>query len=211
MQSYLPRTGYAFSAWGQNFKDKCFTDQVTLGLSPAEFTSIEDAANAYTAAFDAVETTKLAYEGAVAAKRLAHEAATEIFQTFAMEFKANPNLTPELKASLGLKVNPTPSGPVQIPTNLTATAFTNGTIKLRWDRNGNAQKTMFKIQAQFEGETQWQIIDTITATRYTVQNVVLGQPITFRIIASRGGANSDASNAVGVFTNDIPVSLEVAA
>jgi len=211
MQSYLPKSGSLFSAWGQNFKDVCFANQVTLNLTAPEFTSIEDAANNYTAAFDAAEVARLAYEGAVAAKRSAHEAATAIFQTFAMEFKANPDLTPELKASLGLKVNPTPSGPVQIPTNLTATPFTNGTIKLRWDRNGNAQNTLFKIQAMYQGETEWQIVDTITATRYTVQDAVLGQPVTFRIIASRGGTNSGASNAVGVFTSESPVELEVAA
>ncbi len=201
MAAYLPAREANFVFWGQNFKNISFANQVALNLTAPEFAEIEDAANGCDAALAAVIVAKDVLAGAVAAKREAFETANEVFRRYGMEFKNNPTVSEELKGQLGLNVNPTPAGSVAIPLDFTATPFTNGTVKLAWNRNGNPYRTVFKIESQAAGESTWTMVDSVTASRYTVADAPVGQQMTYRVRASRGGVTSGASNSSTVYPN----------
>jgi|GEM_PF-5777473 len=209
MPGYLPRREANFVFWGQHFKDVSFANQAALGLSPAEFAEIEDAANACQAAFEAVEVAKDVLAGAVFAKRTAFEAATETFRTYGMDFKNNPSVSEDLKGQLGLNVNPSPAGAVTAPIDFAATADTNGTARLIWNRNGNAQRTVFKIEARAAGESTWTMVDSVTASKYTVQDAPVGVQMSYRVRASRGGVTSGASNSSTIYPNPESMALQL--
>lgn len=209
MATYMPGGENEYLVWQNNFSSVAGDNATALGLSAGEISTIETAATNYANALTAIEGAKLAYHAAVNAKNAAASASRETLRQFAMEFKNNPSVSLSLKTSLGLNMTITPLGPVVPPSDLTATAYTNGVNSLKWQRNGNRQ-TIFIIEALNDGASEWAIVGQCTKTSIEFEGCTVGQGVTYRVRAMRGDVQSAPSNFASVYIEE-PPELELAA
>lgn len=203
MANYMPATEGAYLVWQNNFVSVAGDNAATLGLSAGEVSTITTATANFASAYDAVEAAKLAYQAAILTKKAAEAASRETLRQYAMEFKNNPSVSLALKTNLGLNMTITPLGPVVPPSDLTATAYTNGVNRLKWKRNGNRQ-TVFIIEALYAGSSEWTIVGQATKTSIDFEDCVVGQGVTYRVRAMRSAVESAPSNFASVYIEDAP-------
>lgn len=196
---YIPGSDSLFNEWGITFKDGTFANLATCGLTPAQFAEIEDAANAFTAAYEASQAAKATAHGLVVTKDEVRASAEAIFRQYAQMIVNNPAVPTALKGQLNLTIAPTPAGPVVPPANLNVTGYANGANELKWNRNGNGAGTIFVIEAKIGAETEWTQIGTTTKTKFTSGGNTPGEQAAYRIYATRGDETSEPSNEAIVY------------
>ena len=74
----------------------------------------------------------------------------------------------------------------------------NGSVKLKWDRNGNAQTTMFVVETSADGAA-WTFLKTTTRCSYLAEGFAPGAAAYFRVTATTSTASSLPSLPVGVY------------
>jgi len=201
---YLPGPDGLFNEWGINFKDKTFTHQVALGLSPAQFAEIEDAANAFTAAYEASQEAKSNAHALVTTKDEVRAASEAVFRTYGQMIVNNPGVSTTLKGQLNLTIAPTPSGPVATPLDLSVAGTANGFNSLKWNRNGNNYTTTFIIEAKIGSATEWAQIGATTKASFATGGNAPGVEARYRVWAIRGSETSEPSNEAVVYSEDVP-------
>ena len=101
---------------------------------------------------------------------------------------ANPNVTAGMIAALDLssrattRTRITPKTPTDLGTNLLPT----GAILLKWTRSGNPQGVVFRIEERAP-TGDWTMVEETTATRIVLAGYPLGEPVAFRVVASKSG------------------------
>ena len=211
MPSQFPSCDALFANWGENFALVCNANAATLGLDAGDLAEIDGAAAEFAAAYEESEAAKLRLRGAIATKDEKRDASLQVYQRFARQFAANPDIPATLRGELGLKVGQGSLGPVQPPSELSATGFSNGENRLVWNRNGNAQGTVFVIEARLAGSSNWEFVDVTTKTRYVDGPRTPGVEVRYRVYAKRGGAQSSISNIAVVYPGLPAASLRAAA
>ena len=142
-----------------------------------------------------------AHLSATSAKDAARARFTSEIRELVREIQGAPNVTTPLALALGLKPRKVPrvkSAPAA-PQKLTAKAAPNGVHTLQWQRMGNKPNTTFEIEAQTGDSAAWQIVGSVTATRFTHYGQVPGVKITYRVTARRAKMVSAASNLATVY------------
>ena len=135
-------------------------------------------------------------KAATEAKNMSKTGLIDNARTLARQIQARPGVPDNLKEQLGLNVaDPIPSPLIpQQPTEFSATIGAGGLCSMRWNRNGNAQGTVFLIESSQNFSTGWQINATSTKTTYEMQlPFPIGQNY-FRIRAQKGEVTSEPSN-----------------
>lgn len=211
MPSQFPTQDALFADWGENFAQVCSANAVALGLDAGELAEIDAVTAEFAVAYDESEAAKRQLRGAIATKDEKREASLLVYQRFARQFAANPAIPATLRGELGLKVGPGSLGPVQTPSELSATGFGNGENRLVWNRNGNAQGTVFVIEAQTAGSGVWEFVDVTTKARYVDSPRTPGVEIRYRVVAKRGSVQSAVSNVAIVYAGLPASSLRAAA
>ena len=87
----------------------------------------------------------------------------------------------------------------QTPTDLVVEGFSNGTNKLKFNRNGNKKNTVFIIEAKSGDAVDFVIVGTTTKTTFEHKNQKPGVKTVYRVRAQRGGDYSDYSNLATVY------------
>lgn len=199
MPAYYSISETAFRAWFNNFVTTAATNQLPLGLTPAQVTTLNNAKTAYQNAVAAQITAYNNAEAATLTKDAAYRAAFDLVKLWAPQWQANPSISNELRLQLGLVVRdsgPSPR-PVFAVSDFSGSGNGVGTIKLRWKANGNAPGVTYLVQSRPQGGA-WTLLAATTKTRIALGN----QPIAateFRVIAERRGVMSDPSYAVVVY------------
>ena len=196
---YAPRGDAQFSDWATQVKNVAFTNQVALGLTPAQFAQIEDAANDFAAALTASNAAKDFAAGEVILKDEQRAVSEGVLRELCQMILANPSVSSGLKSQLGLNVTPTPYGPVPVPTEFSALAMSNGGVSFLWNRNGNPSTTTFALEAKYGTSSEWVLVTNTTKTRLTLGGFTPGDQVTFRVTASRGGETSLPSTEVLIY------------
>jgi hypothetical protein len=209
----IPRSDGAFNSFVTTFATVASANALPLGLSLPQVGAITAAATDFTAAYNASEASKATTKGLVAAKDSVRSSSEAVIRSFAKQFLANPDVSPALKGQLGLNVNPTPLGPVAVPTDLSATGFGNGTNQLKWKRNGNASGTIFTVEAKIGSATEFSLLSVTTTTKFSHMGQTPGTQVVYRVTAQRGGVVSGPSNEAVVYSNSEAeaLNLELAA
>lgn len=187
----IPRKDAQFLTWLENFSTVTAANATTLGLTTGQVTTLAAYVTLFQNAYEANELGKVAAKSLVADKDSKRVAAEAMARTYAKQFLANPNIPVLLKGDLGLKVAPTPLGPVSVPTDLAVNSLANGTNKLKWKRDGNAQSTSFVIEAASTLTGPYTIIGTTTQAKFSVSGNLPGTVVYYRVSAQRGGTASD--------------------
>ncbi len=99
---------------------------------------------------------------------------------------ADPTLTDAEFASVGLAMRPVRRRrrAPEAPGALVAKVQTAASVALKWYRNGNDSRTLYRIEV-LEGSA-WRLLDTVTQTKYVHQNVDLTTRPCYRVQAQRG-------------------------
>jgi len=201
MPTYYELGESAFRAWFDNFVATATAsgNVGVLGLSPADVTNFTTTNTNYSADVAAYTAAHDASEAATTSKNASYRAAFDLVKLWANKWQANPAVTPELKQQLGLVVrdtSPTPR-PLFAPTAMSGSGNGVGTVRLRWNSNGNLPGVTYLVQSRPVGGS-WSLLTASTKTRIAIANLAM-VPTEFRVIAERRGLLSEPSYAVVIY------------
>lgn len=151
-------------------------------------------------------------KSAVAGKNADRATVLAGITTIAAKLYANPSLDDAALTKAGFAPRPVKGGRTtpKTPTDLVATAFSDGRVSLKWGRNGSSQATVFTVWAI--GSTgDWHAVSSGTKTKVTIPGFTPGQFQSFKVTASVNNQTSPASNIASIYESGSTVTLSVAA
>lgn len=202
----------ALNAAAQHFATTCDTNKVVLGLTVPDLAEIAGAAVAFGTSLTTLADAKALAEGARESKDVQRTATKAIISKWAKTFRANPAVPDGLLTTLQVAPH-IPSGvktPPTVPLGLDVMSDGNGNIKITWKRNGNIRNTQFIIQYRTGPAEPW--VQLGTSLKRTFDTTwTPGVYVAYRVIATRRGLSSPASNAYVMWDGESEVTLKLAA
>lgn len=186
-------------------------DEILFPGGTPEVDAFTGAGNAYVNAQAAQIAAEVAAKNATVAKNAAKKAWLELVKPYNNAWQLNPLVTEAIKTALQLPVRTGPgsvTAPVT-PTNVIVTPNANGTVDVRWKRNGNSSATTFIIEQQI-GST-WSGVFAATTTKAHMSGFAPGVPATFRIRAVKGQMSSAPTPTFSIYSGEEGMALKIAA
>ncbi|MCE9559177.1 MAG: fibronectin type III domain-containing protein [Armatimonadetes bacterium] len=183
----------------KNLAATAATEAAALSLTPSELTTLQNVATDFGDANLAVQAAYDAYRAALETRKIAEAAAESLTRGYNRQWQ-NTGVPASVIASLGLPVHesgPTFSPPAS-PLTLSATAFSNGEVKLKWKRNGNIDGTQFVVETSADGQI-WQFLTVSTSSRLSLNHFEPGVRVYFRVYAKRRTEVSAPSPATVIY------------
>lgn len=178
----------------------CGPEPESYGLTEATVTDLVEANTALDDAVSEYETLKVALRAALENRDARQSAVVSKVAAIARSIYSEAGLTPTQISATGLKVHdtvPTRSG-VNTPGDLSAAPSSLGYVKLKWDRRGNKQNTVYLVQASYDG-LSWETIHATPRITATLGLFPPGERRYFRILAQRAGKTSYPTPTVGIY------------
>lgn len=197
----LPSKDAEYAPWLINFASVATANATLLNLTSGQTTTLTSFANAFQAAQVDSLAKKAASKGATAIKKGLRATTEDLYRPTAKLIAANPNIPADLKAELGLSVEPVVAGPVAPAANLVAEGLSTGENVLRWKRNGNTSTTIFRIEARFGTSMTWTFVANSSRVRFIHEGQTPGVQVRYRIISQRGMLQGSPSNDAVVYDN----------
>jgi len=201
MRDVFPKGLAAFIAWLLNFNTEAEVNMILLNMTQPQIDELKVQHTKLVTAQTNVVATKAAAKDAVESKDMAMEETAVIVRKWVNIFRAM-EIPDNILESLGLKVHDTiPSHEVPNPaTLLVVKGLGVGINELDWNGNLNKSGTQYIIEAKYGLEAPFQMVDTVTATKYQHEGQTPGVAVFYRITARRGKLKSIPSETVGVYT-----------
>lgn len=196
----IPTVDTKLSLWMTQFAAVATVDPAEYGLTTDQADALAAAASDYRSRLVETRAAMNAARKATAAKNDARQHALDLFRSYGKSILTDPDVEPGAKAKLGMKVERSSPKPVVPPKDLSATGFSNHTVKLHWSRGENSKHVSFVIEAKVGGSKEWRVIGMTNRVRYTDKNRTPGIQVTYRVIAFRGEKRSGASNLTVVYS-----------
>ncbi len=157
------------------------------------------------------EGAKSTLKGKTVTKNTSKTAVITKIQAFAQTFYANPALSDDQIAALGLAIHGGGGAPITpvSPNSLVADAFANGAVKLKWNRGTSPQGVSFVVQA-WDGNT-WNVVWVTTKTKTQLNGYAPGAGVTFRVYAQHNNTASPTSNEAIIYGAGESAVLKLAA
>lgn len=183
------------------------------GVTLPQITAVETAADVLDADVTDVTAKTAALKAAHEGKRADRTTLINTLNVVGAVIYNNPSVTPEMIAAAGFAVHDSGGTPVvpNQPVNLLANPFADGTVSLRWGRNGNPNGVSFLIEKREDGSSDWEFVASTTKARLTVNGFTPGVPMWFRIVATKNDLNSLPSNEAPIYPVGGTTTLSVAA
>lgn len=184
-----------------SFSQGAVAQGAAVGLSPAQIAAATAAYTDFVTNRQAWQVAQDAAHAATQAKAEAKASSVAVLRQLTAIVRASPAASDDVLAGFGLPVydkKPTRSAP-NVPTDLSAFGRSDGTNLLKWNRNRNKKETRYFIEARFHHNSEWELIDVVTATKYVHEGVIPGQPVYYRVIAKRNIQRSAPSNTAIVY------------
>ena len=186
----------------ENFRDVCTGHAAELGLSPAELLELADMVDGFRTDLEGWVEAAVAAKAALVAKDQRKADARAMVSELARRFRADLSVDDTLLTNLMLPRHKTPATKTapQTPTDLVYDADIQGRVRLKWNRNGNIERTVFLVEAFRNGD--WAQVQATTRTK-TVLPTTPGEPVQFRVRAMRGDAVSQPSLPVSLWSGGL--------
>lgn len=184
-------------------------DPEKYGLTLDQVEALQDANEAFDLGIAAAEIANQEKLSAYQTKFAQREDVLTILGSLTQRVYGDRNVTNGELAEAGFSPRPstrqynTPNTPTALNVMLTGPA----TLTLRWKRNGNSTTTSFIIERKIGGK--WRQIGSVTASKFLMTDVVVGQKALFRIYAQRGNRRSDYSNQAVIWGTSPSGELEL--
>lgn len=204
MATYYEVDKSQFQARMDVLSSGCASHALELGHDATILAEITGAMAEVQATFASQVTARAALIGATAASDDVWRLATAVAAKYNPVFQAMPDLSPELIASLGLKL---PSRrrtavPLRRPKDLSAFGSSNGTNSLRWDRNGSGRGAVYVIDSAYDGSGDREVVDIATRPKYEHRRQTPDRAVVYRVYTQRGQPKSGPSGTASVY--DLP-------
>ncbi len=206
MANYAKFSDGALEAWYANFVDVSITNQLVLGLVPADITALEAARDDFGTARTARANAAAAAVASTVNKNNNRTSVLAIVGGYNALWQADSGVSDLIIADLGLTVHDeTPSTiGVFTPLNFTASGQGNGNVTMKWQRNGNKWGCNFFVEVSTDNGVTWSLKTATTKARITLIGVTI-QPTIYRVRAERNGTISGASSQSLVYGDTAPV------
>jgi len=187
----------------QTFQTVALANAATLGLTPANLSEISGRNTAFGSSVSDQQNAQAAAKGAVADCTAERDTSITMIGKYNAIFQANPAVSDELIAQLGLPVR-NGSGdhlPLYAPTELSAIGCSNGLNSLKWKRNGNLPGVSYVIEAAYDGTEDWEIVDVVSTIKFDHTGQTPGRPVAYRVFARRRNERSAPSGVASIYGN----------
>lgn len=198
----LPTYDTEFRAWLTNFAATADAHQTELALTSDQVADLMAAAEDYSEKWTECVAAKALAKGRVASKNQSRASAEELVRTIGGFVLKNPDVSITLKIQMGMSMAEAQISPLNPVADLACTPQGNGVNQLRWDRNGNSERTVFIIQMRKPGESEWDFVATTSRVRYSHTGQIPGKQITYRVISQRGEKLSGPSGQAVAYSAD---------
>lgn len=201
--SYLPAKDADLQSWANNFLAVANANLAILGLTAPDVTTVSTDKGSFDASVTNNITKQAEAKSAVENKKNVRKKFELSTRNLVNKIQANPNVTSDIKAKLGITVKDSSSSPTNpiTPIGLLVNPNSNGTNKLSWNRNGNSQGTIFLVEAEDKPGNPWILIGTTTKTGFDHTNQLPGKTQYYRVRAQRSDNSSDPSNEAVAYPN----------
>ncbi len=181
------------------------------GVTTSQCEVIGDLRDELIVASETANLTNQAKLAAFEARNVKWEQLLDAIGDFTKRIYADPNVDDQMLKAAGLSERAVPAArPPQLPLELVATPNANGTVELKWKRNGNPPNAVFVVESR--GATGgWSVVGNFTVTRVTVNNFAPGVERFFRVYATRNNQSSLKSNEAVIYPDGESFTLSEAA
>ena len=184
----------------------------SYGLTEDEVEVVDDANSEFNSRINTAVVLENDRKAAVAAKDAKRDEVLDTFMPIVKKLYANPAVSDQMLAKIGLAERRKPryrTAP-QTPTQLDVVASANGSVKVRWNRNGSTPATVFTIWASTP-TGGWAPVWNGTRTRVTLTGFTPGVERSFKVSASLNNQTSADSNVETIYFGGDGVALDLAA
>jgi hypothetical protein len=202
----MPNNYYRLSegqlqAFGVLFSTTATASPGTYSLLPADVLLINNAANGFIAARTDADAKEAAFRAAVQTKQAARQTLIDTVASSAARFYANPAIDDTELAAIGLQPRDTTRTPVtpKTPLEFTASPNVDGSVRLKWLRNGNPYGVTFVVEARQGGTGAWQSVSITRRQSLTLNGFEPGEYVEFRVFAKNGEEESTPSNVAVIY------------
>ncbi|MCE9558565.1 MAG: hypothetical protein K8R88_06400 [Armatimonadetes bacterium] len=196
----------------QKFSAGISAEGLTVGMTAPEISGFGTTLSAYSDNLTAVIDARTAYEQAYEAFMGDKTLIVKLMRKYNNRMQASSGITNAKRALIGLPI-PAGSSSIVEPktvTGLIATPFANGTVKLKWNRSGNASSVIFNIETSNDS-VAWELLTTRTGVAITLSDFAPGETKYFRIVATRGPLSATPSDPVVIYSGSGGGQLSIAA
>lgn len=197
---YLPTKDGDIISWAENFIAVANGNLAALGLIAGDITSLTTKKSDYSTGLNNAIAKQIESKSATDNKNAKRGLLTDNIRTIARQIQARPGVPDDMKVKLGLKSStptPSPTNPLP-PESLSLGVVTGLTVRLKWNRNGNAARTIFIIEASNNPDINYTMIGTTTKSVMDTSYRTETGATFFRVKAQKGDQISDSSNVVTV-------------
>ncbi len=200
MTDYSKLSDGVLEPWFANFVDVVVANAATLGIDAAEQAELEAARDGFSTSRTARANAAAAAKSATVDKNNNRSNVLGFVGLYNNIWQADPSVPETLIADLGLTIHDkTPSTiGVFTPVDFVASGNGNGTVRMRWGRNGNKRGCTFLIELSYDSGATWQIVGGTTKAKKTLTGVSI-RPTAFRVRAERNGRTGSPSSTSSVF------------
>lgn len=174
------------------------------GLTLDEVEALQDLNNAFEVSIQTANTLRQAKLAAYDTKFGDRAALLSSLSSIAQRVYGDPSVDDNALIKAGFA--PRPTGPTFVepntPTSLAVTLTDEATLTLTWGRNGNPGGTSFIIEQKIGGN--WTLVGSVTASKFRMMNVEVGEKALFRVYAQRGNRKSAYSNQAVIWDTEGP-------
>ena len=187
--------------FGTNFVDVLNGAAAEYGLTQADLDAIQAALDGIATAVTDQFAAEAAFRGAIQLKKERRDAFLSLLSRYSKKFYADPDVDNGELAAVGLQPRDSTRSRVvpKTPVDFIASPRADGTVALKWRRNGNPYGVTFLVEARGDGDSEWKIVK-ITARMSTVlRGYAPGVRAEFRVLATKGDLTSGPSGVSVIY------------
>lgn len=208
---WIKTNKYELEAQATKFSNGISTLGTGLSLTAGEITAFGTALTIYDQSLMDWDAALAVVEAASEKFKTDRAAMVKLMRTYNKRMQSSPNITNQKRADIGL---PIPGGSTtvtpKVVTQLIAAPFSNGSVKLSWNRSGNARTVVFVIQSSSDA-VEWEYVGNTNKVSIELTGFTPGEQQFFRVVATREALSALPSEAVVIYPSGGTQSLTIAA
>lgn len=211
MNDWYKKTDAQLSAAAHNAATVLNGALLAYGVTAAQANAIETGADTIDASVTDITTKKAGLAAAFDEKAVNRQSTITALNVVAGIIYNNPGVTTAMLLEAGYSPrDTTPTTIIPFPaTELLANPFADGSVELKWARNGNPQGVIFNVEVRSEGDT-WSQLASTTKAKITVNGFAPGVSKWFRVVATKNDLVALPSNEAPIYFEE-ELALEIAA
>lgn len=209
----LPGTRDGNITWFEARIDSWTSNEVALGFSTTQTANLALAIANARSAYNAYQSLKSDLKNAQIELDMKMNALMPLGRGMILQVKSKAEQAGNyaLYATASIPV-PAPATKIipTTPADFTANPSADGSLSLKWKRNGNKQGVIFVIESK-TGSGAWEVLAQTTRASAAFTGYTPGAEVSFRVFATKNGVQSPFSNVATIYNGGTLNPLQIAA